>query len=121
MTLTRKTPLRADPEKQKAWQDRSRKPLARSRIKPMRDKRRGELPERAKVREAVFVRDGYRCQIAPLVSEPSFGPLTYHHLLKEGQGGEYTETNGIAACAFHNDWVENYPDKAAALGLVIRP
>jgi hypothetical protein len=121
VTLQRKTPLRADPEKQRLWQQRSRQPLSSGkRLKPMSDKRRGELPERARVRELVFQRDGYRCQIAPLVPEPCFGPLTYHHLQKEGQGGAYTEANGIAACSFHNDWVEDHPDKAAALGLVIR-
>jgi len=84
----------------------------------MSDKRREQIPARREVREAVFERDGYRCQIAPLVDSPCFGPLTYHHLHKEGQGGKYTMENGLTACAFHNDWVEDHPDEAQALGLV---
>ena len=94
----------------------------RTRLKPISDKRRAEFPERDRVRAAVFKRDEGKCRIAPFLPDiPCYGKMTFQHLLKEGQGGAYTEANGISACSFHNDWVEMYPDEADALGLVIHP
>ena len=89
-------------------------------LKPMSDKRREELPERDRVRANVYKRDGYKCRIAPfLPDDPCMGRLTPHHLKKAGQGGAYNEENLISACAHHNDWVEDHPDEAKALGLVV--
>jgi hypothetical protein len=48
------------------------------------------------------------------------GRLTPHHLRKQGQGGPWTLTNIVALCARHNGWVENHPDLAHDMGLVIR-
>jgi hypothetical protein len=89
-----------------------------TRLKPISDAKRAQRPAKNAVTRQVFERDGYRCQIAPLVEEPCFGRLTPHHLKKEGQGGEHSMSNLIAACVFHNDWVEDHPIKAKALGLV---
>jgi hypothetical protein len=77
--------------------------------------------EEARVRSAVFVRDGHRCQFPPVTgAPPCFGPLTFHHLRKASAGGAYSEANGLTLCAFHNGWVEDNPTDAFLLGLVLR-
>lgn len=110
----------------------------------MSAKRRAELDARRGVRELVFDRDGHRCQAAgaPLLARVEararlgvpleqlraavlelgrcYGPLTPHHLLKESQGGAYEASNLVALCSRHNSWVEDYPDHARALGLVVK-
>jgi 5-methylcytosine-specific restriction endonuclease McrA len=95
--------------------------VKRTRIRPISDKKRRQLVANARVRAAVFARDGYRCQIAKIPDAgPCFGELTYHHILKASQGGAYTLDNGLTACSFHNDMVEDRPDWAHANGLVTR-
>jgi hypothetical protein len=59
--------------------------------------------------------------MARLEPDRCMGRLTFHHLKKAGQGGEYTEANGACLCVFHNDDVENDPRRYQLLGLVIRP
>lgn len=120
--LKRGEPLKADPEKTRAWLDRTRK-----RLPMMSEKRKAELPVRRGVREAVFARDGFRCRIAPLLITAGFhstsqchGPLTPHHLKKASGGGEYTEANIVTACLFHNDLMENEPIIAEKINMVIR-
>ena len=83
--------------------------------------RKAERPQRDAVRAAVLKRDGYRCRLASGLT-PSLhgGGPTYHHLLKEGQGGAYTVENGICLCAWCNAWVEAEPNEAWRLGLVQR-
>lgn len=71
------------------------------------------------VRDAVFERDDYTCQ-APPEWGSHFGPLTPHHLLKASQRGQYTVENLITLCAYHNEYVENYPRAAQKAHLVIR-
>lgn len=79
-------------------------------------------------REAVFARDG-ACLIANAVAagyDSTAGECggrlrTYHHLRKAGQGGTYTELNGVTLCSVHNDWVEDHPTLARHVGLVVMP
>lgn len=119
MTLQRRTPLR-----------RSTKPLARGRPLPARaarPKRRAESDEgvdKGAVRRSVFERDGWRCRLDGIPGAgPCFGPLTFHHIRKEGQGGAFTVENGAALCSGHNTAIES--DALVALiartsGLVLR-
>lgn len=83
-----------------------------------------ERRERAEIRETVFRRDGYRCRLdTPLTAGrvgPCYGMLTPHHIRKASQGGAYVEGNLMTLCQFHNDWVEDNPNTAHALGLVKR-
>lgn len=51
---------------------------------------------------------------------PCFGKLTPHHLRKSVHGGPYLAFNLVPLCQFHNDEVENRPDEAEELGLVVR-
>jgi len=109
-------PLRRTPLKRGTSQ------LRRSPLKPMSEKRRDAIPDRAQVRSQVFARDGYRCQAASLFLDVRcFGNLTVHHLTKASQGGTYTPDNLVTLCARHNDLIEERPTIATALGLVRRP
>lgn len=115
--MRRSRPPLSDPAKVRAWQERSRRAQAL------------EVDERA-VRDAVFARDGHRCQLRPLIDleelrpliPPCLGPLTYHHRRKAAASGAYTLDNGVALCAGHNRWVEDEPDQAAEVWpyLVVR-
>ena len=118
--LKRKTPLRA----RTGITSKTGGELKRTgRIKPVSDKRRESWPDEAAVRAAVFARDGNRCRIKPLLRgtrwERCWGRLTVHHLRKASAQGAFTEENLIAACAGHNSWVEDHPDLARRLGLVL--
>lgn len=74
------------------------------------------------IRQAVFERDGYRCLLGgyPWAPPCSGTPLTPHHLKKASQGGPYALENLVTLCGGHQTWVEDEPDKAHALGLVVR-
>lgn len=74
----------------------------------------------AAVRAVVFARDG-GCLMARIEPERCFGRLTFHHLEKDGQGGDYTPENGVCLCASHNSDVEDHPRRYRLLGLVVRP
>lgn len=80
-------------------------------------KRAADGPRRARVREAVFLRDG-DCLMRPY--RQCHGPLTPHHLQKSSGGGSYTEDNLITLCAGCNSWVEDDPEVAWAMGLTVR-
>ena len=86
---------------------------------PMSDKTKADLPRRAKVRAAVKQRDNHRCQLAGTFPDVRCGgPLTFHHIIKASQGGDYSEEDGTTACQVHNDLVEDRPDVARAAGWV---
>lgn len=90
----------------------------------MSQKRRDELPEHDRVRAAVFARDKTTCQasLIPELAHPCFGGLTFGHLRKASQGGEYAEENGTTLCAVANGLCESDADfarRAHEHGLVI--
>lgn len=85
----------------------------------MSEKRRADLERRAEVRLALHRRDGY-CLLAGrrvLGLDRCFGGNTPHHLDKRGP---YELDNLVILCAAHNVAVEDHPDEAHALGLVVR-
>lgn len=87
--------------------------------KPLRAKRKpqAEIEAERIVRAAVLRRDQWRClwdQTAE--AGPCSGPLTFHHVRKDGQGGEFTEANGATLCNGHNCGIEADP-KLQALAL----
>lgn len=108
--------LRVDPEKVAAWQRRSRR-----RLPAMSDRRRAELPARAAVRAETLARDG-GCRLAGVDGAGEcWGRLTFQHVRKASQGGEFTPENGAALCWGHNERIEADADLAAlarSLGLV---
>lgn len=100
MSLERRTRLRAK-SKKRAKADRGKDPI----------------------RIAVFMRDG-QCLLAKgltgAIHVCSGERFTAHHLLKQSQGGDYSESNLVTLCARGNTWVEDNPDLAWHLGLVVR-
>ena len=114
----RRTPLAADPDKTRAWQDRSRRRL------PARSKKRiAEAPTRAAVRAEVLDRDrGCRARgIAPgpCAARPGRAPLEVHEVVSRARrpGGHLDPENCLALCPGHHDWVTEHPTDAEALGL----
>ena len=109
--------MKTDPAKLREWQQRSRKRLPRESAK-----RKAERAKHPEIREAVFQRDG-GCMLAWLKRDHvcSGARMTPHHLRKaSAQKGGYTEENLVTLCAGANSYVEDFPDEAHALGLVIR-
>lgn len=95
------------------------------RLSPSSRKRLEDLGRRAEVRSAVLERDGgCLLHLSRTLNDGTWGAcrgdLTFHHLKKASQGGGYTEENGVTLCIYHNDLVEDRPDDAVRLGLVIR-
>jgi hypothetical protein len=100
--------------------DRGTGPRRHKRINSVSDRRAAARDERAEVRAAVFARDGGRCRLEGSLLGPCIGPLTVHHLWKDGQGGPYLPVNLLTLCAGHNDGVEPMDRAdAEALGLVV--
>lgn len=109
---------------------------ARSRgLRPQSKKRRKENIERAKVREEVFARDGYRCQffdwvkaaiqkgdlltadIAALSAvEECHGPLTPHEPAHSKNVGRLNPDAIVTACAGHNEFAEREPALCQLIG-----
>ena len=57
----------------------------------------------------VYMRDQQTCRLRMtrwMGSPACYGPLTVHHIRKEGQGGPYVPLNLVSLCAWHNDWLE---------------
>lgn len=101
-------------------------PLAKRRkgVKPVSDKRRAQWAAEDEVRQAVFARDRWRCQLERVDGAgPCLGRLTFQHRLKASQGGKFTMENGATLCWSHNERLEQDADLArlgVELGLVIR-
>jgi hypothetical protein len=118
--------------------------VKRSRLRPVSAKRAAARDDAEPTVQIVYSRDGHRCVLAPdnramftlMVSGRRNGKLalaealsavgkcagqalTPHHLRKAGQGGSWSPENLVTLCAAHNGWVENEPEKAHLLGLVI--
>lgn len=70
--------------------------------------------------DEVYYRDSYQCVLAAHPSHTCQGRLTPHHLKKAGQGGPWAAVNLVTLCVHGNGWVEDEPEIAHTLGLVIR-
>lgn len=98
------------------------KPKAQARRRPLRfksEKREAMREEEARVREAVFRRDG-GCVLRGQASHRCQGPETPHHLAKASAGGRYTPENLVCLCAGSNTAVEDDPEWGRWVGLVVR-
>lgn len=102
------------------WKTQTHKAKRRAQIRYYSAKREATREQRDAVREFVFRRDGgCVCAGVPEMGRCE-GPLTPHHLRKASAGGEYQPNNLVALCARMNRWVEDHPDLAWELGLVVR-
>lgn len=114
MTLRRNKPLRANPAKIRAWQDRSRRPLAKVGAKTRR-----EAADLAEFRKALKARAGGRCEIR--VSPECTGVGTdAHHKLMRSQGGGHDPSNGLFLCRACHDWTHGHPELSYAWGYLVR-
>lgn len=114
--LPRRTPLQGNPEKTRAWRDRSRKPL------PAKSKKRvAEDPERARVRQVVLDRD-QGCMGRGILPgrcwHPRDEPLDVHEVESRGThpGSHLDPEVCLALCRGHHQWVTTHPAEAEALG-----
>jgi 5-methylcytosine-specific restriction endonuclease McrA len=96
---------------------RRRRPLARKSARRLAQERAEDA-----VRDEVFRRDGFRCQIQGRDPEHRcWGPLTKHELRKRSQGGSPLDPdNCLTVCWAGNVEIEDRPGWAHALGLVLR-
>lgn len=108
--MERREPLRSDPAKVRAWQQRTRR-----RLSAKSDRRRQLDAQTADLRAGVA-----RLPCLLRHHSPCAGPGTPHHLAKSSAGGPTTPDNLVPLCAFHNGWVEDHPAEARDLGLVVR-
>ena len=81
-------------------------------MRPMSNKKRRQLAERARVRYAVFERDGGCLAEGVKGLGKCWGPWTPHHVLKASQGGAYSPDNLITLCSHHNSLFEADADAA---------
>ena len=114
MTLQRRTPLRADPAKTKAWQDRSRKALPAE-----SDKRKAERPERARVRAAATARDGGCVGMRLHIDHDCGGPLDAHEVIPRSAWpkGHLVLDNVVMVCRGLHRMIDADPTLAAKWGL----
>lgn len=114
--------LQSDPTKVRAWQDRTRKPIARRSAK-----RIAEDARTADLRASVAALPCLLAAGAPIeVSPGNFvaipvcaGPGTPHHLEKAWRQNNTVAWNLVPLCAGHNRWCEDFPPLAQLLGLVV--
>ena len=117
MSLERRTPLRADPEKVRAWQNRSRKALPR-----VGRRGRAHRERMDDLRPAVHAAAGFRCEAR--IEGVCLGASTEaHHVWPSGRGGPDTMENLIAVCGSFerpgcHQWIHAHPAEARARGLL---
>ena len=92
-------------------------------------KRAALMLQRRKMMEEKFGPRPWRCQFwdyaNPWMTEFSFpacfGEVNGHELVKRSQGGSIIDpANVVPLCNGHNGWIEDKPDTARWMGLVIR-
>lgn len=129
--LTRKTELgRGGALSRHSELQRGNPPRRTVRLRQVSRKRRAGSASRQVEVAAAFTRDGWvlvagewtggRC-IPKERGMPGacFGKITPHRLRKGSNLGTYTRDNVVASCALHNDMIEDEPDLAKHLGLVV--
>jgi 5-methylcytosine-specific restriction endonuclease McrA len=97
---------------------RARSTLKATRIQPMSEKRRNEIPARAATRRNVIEQDG-GCVAAELV--PTIGcrgGLEVDEVQARSAGGDYLNPADCQVlCHAHHAWKTTHPTEAHALGL----
>lgn len=100
--------------------------MKRSRINPISKRRQRLNEERREMLEQNFgPREAWRCEvearpIMAVMMGGCYGEVNGHEILKRSQGGDITNPGNILMlCNRHNMWVEDYPEDAHRLGLMI--
>jgi len=121
--MKRSTPLRRDTEKSREWANKrsSLRKRSKGRQEFMKDVRVPMIQE--------LVEAGHRCEIGPLLQKHGLDGWRdcrgciegLHELRKRSAGGSLVNPdNLIPSCNPCNGWVEDNPEEALILGLVLR-
>lgn len=116
--------LRSDPDKQRAWQERSaRRYQEKLRNSPVKQQiKRKKLSYRKKnpgFWEQIQVRSGGRCEVGtPVCTGDGSTP---HHLYGQAHGSLDYPSLVLACCAACNGYIEDHPLEAQASGFKLRP
>lgn len=110
----KRTRLKTDPDKVRAWQDRSRKALPRQSAK-----RRREAIPRAEVSVQARERDGGCVARGLIPDHECAGPLDAHERIPRSAwpGGHLVLSNVLTVCRRAHDWIDAHERDAWHLGL----
>lgn len=121
--MKRSGPIRRDTEKSREWANK------RTRLKPRSSKRSNFMKDVRIPMIEELVEAGARCEIGPVLIKTGLSGGTncrgriegLHELRKRSAGGSLVNPdNLVPACNPCNTWVEDNPDDAHVLGLVLR-
>lgn len=111
LELDRRSGVIRDPDKIRAWQLRSRKPLRRSQLRSVSRKRQQAGTTRKQVREAVWWRSGGVCEYVNIIPEVRCGMLPDRGMeVDELRGGSHRSREWLdpdqcrLTCPVHHDW-----------------
>lgn len=122
--IERRKRLEADPEKTRAWQDRSRKRAAeKARSKPKKalpresSKRKSERGERSRIVAEVRARGCVARELVPEI--PCGGVIDGHEIVPRSlyPGGHLDRSNVVGVCRIHHGWIDDHPAEAVTRGL----
>lgn len=112
-----RTRLHVDPEKVRAWQQRSRR-----RLPAVGAKTRREAAALADLRTAVHQRSGGWCEVAtpacPLHRHPASD--VHHVWTSDRDRGVHDPDRALHVCRPAHDWIGRYPNEAEARGWAAR-
>lgn len=114
----KRSPLRANPEKTRAWQDRSRKPLKRTAVRRARPGSRAYGDFSSKVRSAVSRRSQGRCEAG--IAGVCTGRASQHHHRKLRRFGDHSAANDLHSCLDCHDYIHGHPAWSRRHGLLLR-
>jgi DNA (cytosine-5)-methyltransferase 1 len=107
--------LRSDPEKVRAWQQRSRSNLARTPLAQQSPRKAGHRASIQRAATKAKKAAGYRCEAVELL--PSLrcaGELETHHVIPRSTAPHLVTdpANLVALCHFHHQYVTDHPAEA---------
>jgi hypothetical protein len=117
--LRRKTPLVASQPTLVA----STNPLRRTPLRQQSERRRRVNTARKMLQVAAWGPEPWPCALRNIIGTRCFGRVSGHEILSRARAGR-TDANlldvagQLPACTRHNDWCEEHPNEAIALGLV---
>lgn len=111
--MKRNKPLRANPAKTRAWQDRSRRPLAKVGAKTRR-----EAADLAAFRRALKARAGGRCEIRVSPECTGIGTDAHHMAPSDRDRGRHDPERGLWLC--RAGWVHRFPERAYEWGYLLK-
>ena len=94
--------------------------VKRTRIRQISKKKAARNREYTGIRAFVAERAGGLCEAQTSGVCTTYGQHA-HHVLRRSQGGQDEPSNLLFVCAKCHMWIHDHPDRACALGLLMRP